>query len=155
MPRRHLGCLLLTLLLLSACESSPGSVHRQVIVDWPEQDLVFVADLRLGRVQSFRQGGAGAPVLFAQTQQIARSGLRDIRLDAAQGSLWVLADDGVYRYAARGLALQERYAIAAPRVAVLRVVADGVLLLDRMGEPVDRIDQRAAVAHDTAAVDRG
>lgn len=135
---------LLSLLLLAACEPAGHLVSRQVIVDWPEQRLVFVADTRLGRVQSFRTG-AGAPVLFAQTAGLRRSSVRDIRLEPTRNALWVLGRNAVYRYEARGLALQQQFPLVE-KVSALRIEAGRVVLLDRTGASIGQIDSESLVA---------
>ena len=138
-------CLLLSLFMLAACEPAERSVARQVVVEWPEQHLVFVADTRVGRVQSYRMGN-GAPVLFAQTQGIRRSNVRDIRLEPLRNQLWVLGGNGVYLYEAHGLALQKQFPLAAQKVSALRVEADRLVLLDKDGDAVGQIDRETLVA---------
>jgi hypothetical protein len=136
-------CVLLALLSLAACESTEKPVARQVVVDWPEEQLAFVADTRVGRVQSYRLGGGA---LVAQTQGVSRASVRDIRLEPQGNKLWVLGNDGVYLYAARGLALQKHFPLPVRKVAALRLEAGGVLLLDHSGVAVGRIDSATLVA---------
>jgi hypothetical protein len=143
---KFLGKFLLPLLfILAACEPADLIVARQVVVEWPEQHLVFVADSRLGRVQSYRTEGAG-PLLLAQTPGLLRSNVRDIRLVPLRNQLWVLGGNGVYLYEARGLALQKHYPLDARKVSVLRIDAGRVLLVDKSGEPVGQIDSETLVA---------
>lgn len=156
MPGRSFACCLLCLLpMLSACQPESRGVDRQVVVEWPAQQRVFVADRRVGRVQSFSLPAAGAPLLSAQTSAIGPAAIADIRLEAAREQLWVLADNGVYVYAARSLRLQKYLPLAARRVAALRLGATGVLLVDGEGAPLARIDSETLVASWPASVDRG
>ena len=136
-------CLLLSPLMLAACEPPGPVVARQVVVYWPEQQLVFVADTRLGRVQSFRMG-SGA--LLALTPPIRRSSVRDIRLEPARDKLWVLGGDAVYLYDARTLALRQQFPLAAQKVAALRIEEGQLLLLDKTGASIGQIDSETLVA---------
>ena len=134
---------LFALLALAACESAEKPVARQVVVDWPEENLVFVADSRVGRVQSYRLGGGP---LVAQTQGVRRASVRDIRLEPLDNRLWVLGNDGVYLYAARGLVLQKQFPLGVRKISALRIEAGGVLLLDQSGVAVGRVDSATLVA---------
>ena len=136
-------CLLFSLLMLVACEASGPLVPRQVVVEWPEQQRVFVADIRIGRVQSFRLGGGA---LLAQTAGMAGARLRDLRLDPARNKLWVLGGDALYLYDAGALALQQQFPLAALKVSALRIEGSRVLLLDKAGASIGQVDSETLVA---------
>ena len=112
--------LLAASILLVACQPAYQQVSTQQIVEWPEQNLLFIADGRTGQVRSFFLG-SGAPVLVAQTRGVLRTSVRDLQLDERHGKLWVLGDDGVYEHEARGLELVAHYPMTAKDVAALEV----------------------------------
>jgi len=145
----------LLLLMLAGCLPSGEMAARQFVVDWPEQNLVFIADTRIGHVQSFRTGTDSAPVLFAQTRGVQRASVRDIQLDTQRGQLWVLGDDGVYVHKARGLALQKRIPFDALGASTLRIEADRVVLLSDSGAQIGQIDRGSLVASWMQPVRRG
>ncbi len=136
-------CVFFSLLMLAACEAASPIVARQVVVEWPEQQLVFVADIRVGRVQSFRMGGGA---LLAQTVGMPRAQVRDIRLEPTRNKLWVLRSNAVQLYDARALALQQQFPLAALKVSALRIEDGRVLLLDKGGASIGQIDSETRVA---------
>jgi len=106
--------------LLVACQSADQLIAAQRVVEWPEQHLVYIADSRTGQVRSFFLGN-GAPVFFAQTRSAQRTSVRDLRLDSQHNQLWVLGDDAVDIYEARGLVLQKRLPRNAQNASVLGI----------------------------------
>ena len=108
--------------LLVACQSADQLIAAQRVVEWPEQHLVYIADSRTGQVRSFFLGN-GAPVFFAQTRSAQRTSVRDLRLDSQHNQLWVLGDDAVDIYDARGLVLQKRLPLDAQDASALGIEA--------------------------------
>lgn len=137
--------LALLFLLLAACLPADRTTPRQIVVEWPEKHLVFIADERIGSVQAFYLG-AGAPVLAAQTRVFERSTVRDIKLDPARGQLWVLGADAVYVHEVRSLALQKRIPLDARDVAALHIENGAVTLLAADGVVLGRIDTATLLA---------
>jgi hypothetical protein len=131
--------------LLLGCQSSKQALPSQSVLEWPEQHLLFVADSRQGKVQSFFLG-SGAPVPFAQTHDPQRASVRDLQLDTQRGQLWVLGDDGISVHKARGLIRQRHIPLDGQLVSALRIDAGSVWLLDGAGERIGQIDQRTLVA---------
>ena len=131
--------------LLVACQAADQTMAKQRVVDWAEQNLVFIADSRIGQVRSFFLGN-GAPVPFAQTQGTRRKSVRDLQLDLRRAQLWVLGDDGVSVYAARGLVLQQKIDLGTEKVSALSIAADYVLLFAESGEQIGQIDCLTRVA---------
>lgn len=118
-------------------EAAPG----QHLVEWSEQHLLFVADDRSSRVQAFHLS-AGAPVPCAQTRQNRHSRVRDMRLDAQNGTLWVLGYNGVSVYDARSLVLQRYIPLEGGSIAGMRIEDGRVVLIAGSGDPVGEIDAR-------------
>ena len=148
MPGRHLShysLLACLALLLTACLPADEISLRQSVREWPEQRLVFIADSRLGRVQSFHLGG-GAPVPFALTHGNQRASVSDLQLDAQRGQLWVLGDDGVSVYDARRLVLQKRVLFDTQNISALRIEAGRIVLIAKSGEQVGQIDSTTLAA---------
>ena len=133
------------LCLLLGCQSSKQVLPSQSVLEWPEQHLLFVADSRQGKVQSFILG-SGAPVPFAQTHDPQRRAVRDLQLDTQRGQLWVLGDNGITVHKARGLILQKHIPLDVQTVSALRIDAGSVWLLGWAGERIGQIDQRTLVA---------
>lgn len=154
---RHIMALgfLLSFFVLAGCEPAGSRVPRQLVAEWPEQQLVFVADSRPGRVRAFRMGAVGAPALLAQTSGIGRSSVRDIRLESSRQQLWVLDGHGVYLFEAHGLTLQRHFPLDSHKVSALRVEAGRVLLLDKSGASVAQIDSETLVASWQPGLKRG
>lgn len=140
--RKMLPALLAT--LLAACVPVDETVPRQHVLEWSEQRLLFVADERASRVQSFHLNG-GAPVAYAQTRQNQHSRVRDIQLDAQHGTLWVLGYNGISVYDARSLALQRHIPLDGAHVTALRIERDRIVLLADSGLTVGEIDSRGRV----------
>lgn len=142
--------------LLAACQPEVGAKARQIIVEWPENQLLFIADERTGGVKAFRLG-AGAPVFTAQTRVFERSTVRDIMLDPARNQLWVLGADGVYVHDARNLALLKRIPLNARDVAGMVIEEECVILLAADGVQLGRIDTATLLAlwHPALSVRRG
>lgn len=140
-------CLLPALLVpwLAACLPTERPAPRQMIVEWPEQRLLFIADERIGSVRAFHLSG-GAPLLAAQTRTFERSSVRDIQLDQARGRLWVLGADAVYVHDAHGLLLQKRIPLDARNVAGLRIEQSGITLLASGDLPLGHIDSATWLA---------
>ena len=133
------------LCLLLGCQSSKQALPSQSVLEWPEQHLLFVADSRQGKVQSFILG-SGAPVPFAQTHDPQRANVRDLQLDTQRGQLWVLGDDGISVHKARGLIRQKHIPLNGQTVAAMHIDTDTVWLLNGAGERVGQIDPRMLVA---------
>lgn len=147
--------LVFLLLTLTACIPAGETSARQFVIEWPEQNLVFIADTRIGHVQSFRMANAGAPVMFAQTRGVQRASVRDIQIDRQRGQLWVLGDDGVYVHKARGLTLQKRIPLDTHQALSMRIEPDRVVLLSDTGEPIGQIDRGSLVASWSLPLRRG
>lgn len=113
----------------------------QYLVEWSEQHLLFVADERSSRIQSFHLG-TGAPVVYAQTRRHQHSRVRDMQLDAQRGKLWVLGYNGVSVYDARSLVLQRYIPLEGASISVMRIESDRVVLVAGSGVPVGEIDSR-------------
>ena len=145
---------LVLLSLLAGCQSGNRALPLQSVLEWPEQHLLFVADSRQGKVQSFFLG-SGAPVPFAQTHDPQRSSVRDLQLDTQRGQLWVLGDDGISVHKARGLIRQRHIPLDVQTVSALRIDGGSVWLLDGAGEAIGQIDQRTLVASWLARDRRG
>ena len=145
--RRVSQCLLFLalLFLLAGCQSGDRALPLQSVLEWPEQHLLFVADSRQGKVQSFILG-SGAPVPFSQTHDPQRASVRDLQLDTQRGQLWVLGDNGITVHKARGLILQKHIPLDVQTVSALRIDAGSVWLLGGAGERIGQIDQRTLVA---------
>lgn len=139
--------LLLSLLvpLLFACLPAERANPRQMTIEWPEKRLLFIADERVGSVRVF-QLGAGAPVFVAQTRSFERSTVRDIKLDAVRGQLWVLGADGVYVHDPLTMRLQKRIPLDARDVVEMRIEDGGVTLLASGDVELGRIDTATLLA---------
>lgn len=137
--------LALSVFVLTACLPAERANPRQMVVEWPEKHLLFIADERIGSVRAFHLG-AGAPVFAAQTRNFERSTVRDIKLDPVRGQLWVLGADGVYLHDAQSLSLQRRIPLDARDVAELRIEDGGVILLASGGVMLGRIDVTTLLA---------
>lgn len=129
---------------LAACLPVEDALPRQHVVEWPGQRLLFVADERGSRVQSFHLS-SGAPVACAQTRQSRHSRVRDMQLDVPHGKLWVLGYNGVSVYDARSLALQRYIPLEGASISAMRIERDRVVLLAGSGIPVGEIDSRSSV----------
>jgi hypothetical protein len=142
--------------LLAACLPAERAAPRQMVLEWAEKHLVYIADERIGGVRAF-QLGSGAPVLVAQTRSFERSSVRDIKLDAARGQLWVLGNDGIYLHDAQSLQQLKRIPLDARDVAEMRIEDDGVILLATGGVILGYIDTatRVALWRSTVSVRRG
>lgn len=136
----------LPVLGLAACQHPASEWPTQSIVEWPEQHLIFVADSRLGTVQSF-QIANGAPVPYAQTHDPQRTSVRALQLDKSRGRLWVLGNHGVFIHKARGLVLQKYIAFDSAAITALRIDHARVWLLDASGTALGFIDPATLVAH--------
>lgn len=132
-------------LLLAACQLENRATPRQSVVEWPENRLLFIADERSGAVQAFYLGN-GAPVRVALSRQDTRQTVRDMKLDARHGQLWVLGQNSVDILDARGLALHKRIPLDARDVASLRMGATGATLLAANGETLGDIDTARLIA---------
>jgi hypothetical protein len=139
---------------LVACLPADEMMPNQRVAAWSEQNLVFVADGPMGRVQAFRTGN-GAPVFAAQTDIAPRKWVFDLQVDRQRGELWVLGDDGVSVHAAQGLQLKKRIPLATQSVAALRVEADRVVLMDGSGQTLGQIELGTFVASWRAPEHRG
>ena len=137
--------------LLIACQRSPIVHANQSVLEWPEQRLLFVADSRQGKVQSFLVRNAGAPIPFAQTHDPQRSSVRDLKLDSQRGRLWVLGAEGVFVHKARGLVLQKHLVLDTRNVASLSIEGDWVWLIDDSGRRLARIDAATLTTSTQAA----
>lgn len=158
MNGRRVGQYLLLLLLaylLIACQRAPIVHASQSVLEWPEQRLLFVADSRQGKVQSFLLAGDGTPVPFAQTHDPQRSSVRDLKLDVQRGRLWVLGAEGVFVHKARGLVLQKHLVFDTRKVASLVIDGDWVWLLDESGRRVAQIDAATLTTSAQAVGRRG
>lgn len=144
---------LFALLSLIACQRAPIVHASQSVLEWPDQRLLFVADSRQGKVQSFLLDGNGTPAPFAQTHDPQRSSVRDLKLDPQRGRLWVLGAEGVFVHKARGLVLQKHLVLDTRMVANLSIDGNRVWLLDSSGRRVAQIDA-ASLTTSTQAVGR-
>lgn len=131
--------------LFVACLPADRAMPRQMVVEWAEKRLVFVADERIGSVRAFSLG-SGAPVLVAQTRTFERSTVRDIKLDAARRQLWVLGADDVYVHDAQSLTLLKRIPLEARDVSEMRIEDGDVTLLTTGKIILGRIDMTTRVA---------
>lgn len=118
---------------------------RQVSAEWPGEQLRFVADSRMGRVQSFRPGRSG-PEFFAQTEIAARRWVNDVKVDPQRAQLWVAGDDGISVYDAHTLVLQKQIAVTSEVVASLRLGGERVILLAANGTSIGHIDLSTLLA---------
>lgn len=126
-----------------APQRHPEPEPAQHLVEWSEQNLLFVADERSNRVQSF-QLTAGVPAAFAQSRRHPHSRVRDMQLDARRGKLWVLGHNGVSVYEARSLMLERFIPLEGGSIAALRIDGDKVVLVAASGDPVGEIDGGSA-----------
>jgi hypothetical protein len=142
--------------LLATYLPAEHAAPRQIVLEWTEKHLVYIADERIGGVRAFHLGN-GAPVLVAQTRSFERSSVRDIKLDAARGQLWVLGNDGIYLHDAQSLQQLKRIPLDARDVAEMRIEDDGVILLATGGVILGYIDTatRVALWRSTVSVRRG
>ncbi len=122
----------------------PEPLPRQYLVEWSGEHLLFVADERSSRIQSFHLN-AGAPVAYAQTRRHQHSRVRDMQLDSQRGKLWVLGYNGVSVYDARSLALQRYIPLEGASISAMRIESERVVLLAGSGMPVGEIDSRSGV----------
>lgn len=120
-------------------ERQPEPEPGQFLVEWSEQHLLFVADERSSRVQSFHVS-AGAPAAYAQSRRHQHSRVRDMQMDAQRGKLWVLGQNGVSVYDARSLTLERFIPVEGGSIAALRIERGKVVLLAGSGDPVGEID---------------
>ena len=123
--------------------NTPAS--RQVVAEWSGEQLSFVADSRMGRVQSFRPGRNGRE-FFAQTDIAVRRWVNDVKIDPQTAQLWVAGDDGISVYDARTLVLQKHIVVTAQAVATLRLEDDRIVLLAANGSTVGFIDRVGLLA---------
>lgn len=137
-------------LLLGGCLPIEETLPRQHVVAWPEQRLLFVADARSNRVQAFRLG-SGAPVALAQTRHNPHARVRDVRLDARGGRLWVLGHNGISVYAAQTLLLERYIPLEGMNVSQLRVEQERVVLCDDSGHSVGEVGRRGGLLSQIAA----
>ena len=135
----------LLLLLLAACLPTERAIPHQMLVEWAEKHLVFIADERIGGVHAFHLGN-GAPVLVAQTHTFERSSVRDLKLDATRQQLWVLGDDGIYVHDAQNLRQLKRIPLDGREVAEMRIEDAGVTMLAIGGVVLGRVDAATRVA---------
>lgn len=146
LPARQWLLLATTLLLLAACLPENRTQHRQTLVEWPEKKLLFMADERSGMVQVFYLGN-GAPLRIAQSQQLARHSVRDMKIDPDREALWVLGNDTVDVHDPRTLKLRKRIALDARDVAQLQLGHGGILLLASNGELLGHVDPARLIAN--------
>lgn len=130
----------------------PDSSVRVVV--WSEQQLKFVADSRMGRVQSYRMDLA-QPAFVAQTDIAARRWVLDLQVDAKGGQLWVLGDDGVAVHDARTLVLQKHIALMPGTVTSLRMEDGQVSLVGAGGTLIGAVDCLTLLASWKAPLRRG
>lgn len=151
-------------MLLMAClpvdEILPGQlaldrpVAERRVLEWPDQNLLFVADSRMGRIQAYRLGGA-QPKFSAQSEVASRTWVLDLKLDTESGMLWVLGDDGVSVYDARSLVLHKHIPLARNTVNSLRITDRQVSLVARDGVPIGVVDCVSLLASWHAPIRRG
>lgn len=118
---------------------------RQIVAEWSGEQLRFVADSRMGRVQSFRPGRRGLE-FFAQTEIAARRWVNDVKIDPQRAQLWVAGDDGISVYDAHTLILQKHVAVISQGVATLRLEDDRVTLFAANGSTLGHIDCTSLLA---------
>ncbi len=134
--------LLLPLLLAGCVTDDEGS---KINVQWPEQRVVFVADVRIGTVLALMENDRGR--LVAKTDVPLRSSVRSMFLDKAHGQLWVLGSNAIDVHDARSLVLKKHIALKMPATATsLKQDESGISLYSASGALLGRIDAHTLVA---------
>ena len=146
------GCLPVDEMVFGRMTITPPASTRHV-AQWADQQLMFVADSRMGRVQSYRLGGA-QPAFQAQTEIASRRWVLDVQLDAKSGQLWVLGDDGVTVHDAQTLVLQAHIPLTANTVTSMRIEDGQISLVSGDGTPVGTVDCRTLLASWRAPLSR-
>ena len=128
-------------MLLAACQPAEIRAPRQSVVEWNEQNLVFVADERSSQVRAFHLG-TGAPVPQAESRSGGHARVRDMQVDASHGRLWVLGYSGVSVFDARTLVLQRFIPLEGAHLSSMRLEEERVRLFSASGEAAGEIDRR-------------
>lgn len=140
-----LSAVFFLIFLLVACQPAGHVIPRQMVVEWAEKRLVFIADERNGSVRAFHLG-ASAPVFVAQTRCFERATVRDVKLDAMRGQLWVLGAESVYVHDVHGLVLLKRIPLDARDVAEMHIENGEVVLLASGGIVLGHVNTEARLA---------
>ena len=146
------GCLPVDEMVFGRTTLAPPAAPRHV-AQWADQQLMFVADSRMGRVQSYQLGGP-QPVFQAQTEIASRRWVLDLQIDAKGGQLWVLGDDGLTVHDARTLALQAHIPLIPNTVASMRIEDGQISLVSGDGTSVGAVDCRTLLASWRAPLSR-
>lgn len=124
------------LLALAACRPAAEVTNgKRVEAKWEERQLLIVGDERSGTARIFHT--RAAPALIGELRAPGRNAVRDIRIDAARGRIWVLGDAAVYLHDARSGSVIRRIPAAAQRLELdhggaPRLLADDGSLLARV-----------------------
>lgn len=127
-------------LFLTACQPADHvAMGKRVEAKWAERQLLFVADPAIGNVRVFHL--RAAPVLIAELRAPGRREVRDIRIDAERGRIWVLGGGAVYLHDARSFSLVKRIPGAGSAAERLALADSGVpQVLDTEGRVLAQID---------------
>lgn len=138
--------LLLLSFLLGACTGEVPQVSGALApLSWPEEQLVYVADGRIGTVLAMSLQDQSR--LLARTQVPTRTRVLDLQLDKARNLLWVLGPDGVDVHDAHSLVVRKHIALPRGEVTSLQRDEYGVSLLSASRELRGRIDGRTLISH--------
>lgn len=88
------------LLSWAALSGAPEESHRQVVVEWEEENLLLVGDTRNGDVRMFRLGPQPTPLGVLRAPD--RDAVLDIRVDDMHGGIWVVGRNGKWLHALVG-----------------------------------------------------
>lgn len=88
------------LLTWAALSGAPEESHRQVVVEWQEENLLLVGDTRNGDVRVFRVDPQPTPIFVLRAP--GRDAVLDIRVDNVNGGVWVVGRNGEWLHALGG-----------------------------------------------------
>lgn len=122
--------------------NAPGRIEK----NWPERQLLFVADAQIGQVRVFHT--RAAPQQVAVLNAPGRRSVLDLQLDPVREQLWILGNGMVHVHDISDLRLARRTSVPVIGVAQLRLSDEGgALLLAADGSVQGRIDGQGAVAY--------
>ena len=134
---------LLLPLLLAGCIVEDGC--SKINVPWPEQRVVYVADVNVGAVVALKESDPGASV--EKTKIPLHSSVRSMILDKNHSHLWVLGPRGLDVYDAHSMDLKKHIALNIPATVVsLKQDPSGIRLYSVTGAMLGRIDSHTLVA---------
>lgn len=97
-------------LLLAACGNAEVGLPRQVAVEWPQGQRLYVGDERQGVVKAFSI--FDGPRAVGESRVPGRGRVLDIKVDGRRRRIWVLGPQAVDEHDAVSLALLRRHPAA-------------------------------------------